>query len=78
MRRCARLFNTSRIEKSSSPRSTRLFALATPMRLAKSRSAAGGTPRLRRPASVGMRGSSQPDMWPPVTSWFSTRLDNTV
>ena len=44
------------------------------MRLTKSRIAAGGTPRRRRPASVGMRGSSQPLTWPPRTSSVSTRL----
>ena len=78
MRRSAVLFSVSRIEKSSTPRSTRLFALATPMRLTNSRIASGGTPRRRMPASVGMRGSSQPDTWPPFTSALSTRFDSTV
>ena len=48
------------MENSSIAMSTTLFALATPIRLTKSRIAAGGTPRRRSPASVGMRGSSQP------------------
>ena len=60
------------------PTSTMLLALATPMRLTKSRIAAGGTPRRRRPASVGMRGSSQPATWPSRTSSVSTRFDSTV
>ena len=60
------------------PTSTTLLALATPTRLMKSRIAAGGTPRRRKPASVGMRGSSQPLTWPPRTSSVSTRLDSTV
>ena len=38
----------------------------------------GGTPRRRNPASVGMRGSSQPVTWPPRTSSVSTRFDSTV
>ncbi len=58
--------------------STTLLALATPTRWTKSRKAAGGTPRRRSPASVGMRGSSQPDTWPPRTSSVSTRLESTV
>jgi hypothetical protein len=60
MRRSAVRLSTSRIANSNIAMSTTLFALATPMRLTKSRIATGGTPRRRRPASVGMRGSSQP------------------
>ena len=66
------------MQASSCASSTRLSALATPMRRAKSRIAAGGTPRRRRPASVGMRGSSQPRTWPSSTSWIRRRLDSTV
>src|SRR5262249_289923 len=58
--------------------STTLLAFATPTRLTKSRTASAGTPRRRSPASVGMRGSSQPPTCPPRTSSVSTRLDNTV
>ncbi len=60
------------------PTSTTLLALATPIRLTKSRKASGGTPRRRNPASVGMRGSSQPATCPPRTSSVSTRFDSTV
>ena len=60
MRRHALLFSTSRTEKSNIATSTTLLALATPIRLTKSRTASGGTPRRRNPAKVGMRGSSQP------------------
>ena len=42
------------------------------------KNAAGGTPRRRNPARVGMRGSSQPLTWPPRTSSVSTRLESTV
>ncbi len=48
------------MQNSSMPTSTTLLALATPMRLTNSRTAAGGTPRRFNPAMVGMRGSSQP------------------
>ena len=78
MRRCAVLLSTSRTEKSNMATSTTLLAFATPIRLTKSRSASGGTPRRRSPASVGMRGSSQPSTWPPRTSSVSTRFDSTV
>ena len=64
IRRGAVLLRISRIECSSMATSTRLSARATPTRLMKSRIAAGGTPRRRRPASVGMRGSSQPSTCP--------------
>ncbi len=49
MRRNALLLSASRTENSNMPTSTRLLALATPMRLMKSRIAAGGTPRRRKP-----------------------------
>ena len=49
------------MQNSSMPTSTTLLALATPMRLTNSRTAAGGTPRRFSPAMVGMRGSSQPE-----------------
>ncbi len=78
MRRSAVLLSASRTAKSSMPMSTTLFALATPMRLTKSRIASGGTPRRRKPAIVGMRGSSQPVTWPPRTSSVSTRFDSSV
>ena len=53
-------FSSSRTEYSNAANSTTLFDLVTPLRRTKSRSAAAGTPRRRTPASVGMRGSSQP------------------
>ena len=58
--------------------STTLLFFATPMRSAKSRSASGVTPRRRIPASVGMRGSSQPWTRFSFTSWRSFRFDSTV
>ena len=63
---------------SKSATSTTLGALATPIRPAKSRSAAAGTPRRLRPRKVGMRGSSQPATWPSWTSWMRRRLESTV
>jgi hypothetical protein len=44
----------------------------------KSRIASAGTPRRRKPAIVGMRGSSQPVTWPSRTSVVSTRFESTV
>ena len=41
--------------------STVLSRFATPTRAQKARMAAGGTPRRRRPAMVGIRGSSHPE-----------------
>ena len=34
--------------------------------------------RRRAPASVGIRGSSQPSTWPSSTNWISLRLDSTT
>ena len=50
-----------------------LLFLETPMRSQKARRASGVTPR-RRPAIVGMRGSSQPLTSFSSTSWSSLRL----
>ena len=55
-----------------------LLARATPTRRTNSRIASGGTPRRRSPASVGMRGSSQPATCPSSTSRVRNRFDNTV
>src|SRR5882762_4425054 len=52
MRRCAVRLRISRMQNSSMPTSTMLLALATPMRLTNSRTAAGGTPRRFNPAIV--------------------------
>ena len=78
MRRGARLVESSRTAKSNMPISTVLLAFATPIRLTNSRNASAGTPRRCRPASVGMRGSSQPETCPPRTSSVSTRFDSSV
>mmetsp|Transcript_21549 Transcript_21549/g.51868 ORF Transcript_21549/g.51868 Transcript_21549/m.51868 type:complete len:224 (+) Transcript_21549:920-1591(+) len=69
---------TSREQSSRTDMSMLLSALDIPIRSQKSRSAAGVTPRRRIPAMVGMRGSSQPSTYLPVTSWISFRFDSTV
>jgi hypothetical protein len=63
---------------SSRPISTRLSDLVTPMRSQKVRMEPGVKPRRRRPAMVGMRGSSQLLTMPSSTSWVSRRLLMTV
>ena len=77
-RRSARAFRSSRIACSSSATSVRLLYLVTPMVLQKLRMASGVMPRRRKPAMVGMRGSSQPFTSPSSTSWSNLRLLMTV
>ena len=76
--RGARRLRSWRTASSSWAIDTMLFALATPMRLQKSRIASGVQPRRRSPTIVGMRGSSHPATRPSDTSSSSLRLLSTV
>ena len=53
-------FKSSRMQYSKTPISIHEFCLVTPMRSQKSRIDFGVKPALRKPAIVGIRGSSQP------------------
>lgn len=77
-RQGARSLRTSRIAASRTPSSTVLLAFETPTPRMNRRTASGGTPRRRRPASVGILGSSQPATWPSRTSSVSARFERTV
>ncbi len=70
-----RALRSSRSACSRSATSTTLLRFETPMRSQNARIASGVYPRRRRPASVGMRGSSQPFTCLPSTSCFSLRFD---
>ena len=72
------LLRSSRSACSSSETSTTLSRVETPTLSQRLRSAAGVNPRRRSPASVGMRGSSQPLTCLPCTSSFIRRLLSTV
>ena len=71
-------FKSSRIQNSNKPTSTRLSALATPMRSQKSRIDSGVYPRRRKPEIVGIRGSSQPLTRFNSTNWRNLRLLMTI
>ncbi len=58
--------------------STTLSRVDTPTRSQNSRSALGVTPRRLNPASVGMRGSSQPLTCFSSTSWLSFRFEKSM
>src|SRR4051812_27301159 len=77
-RRGARSLRTSRMAASRTPSSIVLLAFETPTPRMNRRTASGGTPRRRRPASVGILGSSQPATWPSRTSFVSARFERTV
>jgi len=70
--------SASRTQCSSSAYSTVESAFATPTRDRKSLMASGGKPRRRMAASVGIRGSSQPETRFSSTSRRRWRLDMTV
>ena len=72
--RGARRFWSSRKLCSSWATSTVFSLRATPTRWQKSRMDSGVYPRRRRPESVGILGSSQPETWLSATNSWSRRL----
>ena len=77
-RRGARRLSTSRTTCSSCSISTTASLLLTPTSVANSRMPSAGKPRRRKPAMVGMRGSSQPRTRPSSTRRSRKRLESTV